>query len=122
MVSQNKKRKSSLLKPSKSNAGWNWLALDEVKSEEEVFTFPQVNPSLLKYETPQSLDGKIPMVPGTKDFVTLYTTKLGTKRFEVPPDAEFDLSNPYYGPSLGYNFLHDPHLKEYLSNASVKKT
>ena len=65
--------------------------------------------------------GKIPMVPGSAEFVKLYTTKLGTKRFLVPPDAEFDLSNPCYA-SHGYNFLHDPHLNEYLNNPSVKKT
>ena len=63
------------------------------------------------------------MVPGSTEFVRLYTTKLGTKRFLLPPDAEFDLSDPYYGPDMvGYNFLHDPHLFEYLNNPSVKKT
>lgn len=38
----------------------------------------------------------------------------------MPSDAEFDLSDPYKPPP-GYNFLHDPHLHEYLNNPCVKR-
>ena len=47
--------------------------------EERSFTFPQVSPSLLIYETPSSLDTKVPLIPAPSDVVVLCTTKLGTK-------------------------------------------
>ena len=123
MVNQKKSRKN-LSKSKSNNSRWNWLDNAGVH-ENQGYTFPQVKPSLLTHETPQSLDGKIPMVPGATDFVVLCTTKIGTKRFVVPPDAEFDLSDPVsdpYGPLSTYNFLHDPHLNDYLMNPTVKKT
>ena len=102
---------------------WNWLDNAGIH-EHQGYTYPQVKSSLLTHETPHSLDCKIPMVPGATDFVVLSTTKLGTKRFVVPPDAEFDLSDPVsdpYGPLSRYNFLHDPHLNDYLMNPTVKR-
>ena len=61
----------------KSNR-WGWLDNATIH-EKQGYTFPQVKPSLLMYETHQSLDSKIPMVPGPTDFIVLCTTRLGTK-------------------------------------------
>lgn len=115
MVAQ---KKEKLIKFPNKNP-WSWLD-DAGFHEKQGFTFPQVKANLILYETPGSLDGKVPMVPGLSDMIDLATTKIGTKRFRVPPDAEFDLSEPYRPPPE-YNFLHDPHLHDYLNNSLVRK-
>jgi len=74
---------------------------------------------LVYYETPASLSRKVAVIPCPTDVVNLSTTKLGTRRFPVPPHAEFDVTNPNM-PPIGYNFLHDPHLKEYLNSPLVR--
>ena len=60
---------------------WDWLD-NATTHENQGFTFPQIKPSLLLYETPASLSRKVPIVPeGPSDVVKLRTTKLGTKVF-----------------------------------------
>lgn len=38
----------------------------------------------------------------------------------MPPDADFDLTDPC-SPPPRYNVLHDPHLKEYFQNAAMRR-
>eukprot|EP00794_Sanderia_malayensis_P017068 gene17068-18788_t len=94
-----------------------WLPEDK---QSEKFTFPQLSPALLSQETPFSLDSKVPLIPALDDIMVLCTTKLGTKRFRSPQDADFDRTPN--SPNLNYNFLHDPHLKKYLSRPPVRKS
>ena len=62
----------------KKQKRWTWLD-DAATHEKQGFTFPQVKPSLVYYETPASLSRKVPVVPCPKDVIKLSTTKLGTK-------------------------------------------
>lgn len=39
---------------------------------------------------------------------------------KMASDADFDLTDPY-SPPPRYNFLHDPHLKEYFQNPAMRK-
>lgn len=57
---------------------WSWLD-DAATHEKHGFTFPQVKPSMVFYETPASLSRKVPVVPGPTDVIKLCTTKFGTK-------------------------------------------
>nr|XP_047137229.1 repetitive organellar protein-like [Hydra vulgaris] len=99
---------------------WDWLE-DESLQKKQCFTYPQINPTLALLETVSSLDRKVPYLHGPPDsVVVLFTTKVGTKRFQVPSKAEFDLRDPSR-PPLQYNFLHDNHLTKYLMNPCVKK-
>ena len=75
MVTQ--KKEKSLSKFGK-NRRFSWLD-DSRAHEKQGFTFPQVKPSMLLYETPASLDSKVPIVSGPTDVVLLCTTKIGTK-------------------------------------------
>lgn len=74
MVAQ---KKEKLIKFPNKNP-WSWLD-DAGFHEKQGFTFPQVKANLILYETPGSLDGKVPMVPGLSDMIDLATTKIGTK-------------------------------------------
>ncbi|XP_065665826.1 uncharacterized protein LOC100215779 isoform X4 [Hydra vulgaris] len=99
---------------------WDWLE-DESLQKKQCFTYPQINPTLALLETVSSLDRKVPYLHGPPDsVVVLFTTKVGTKRFQVPSKAEFDLRDPSR-PPLQYNFLHDNHLTKYLMNPCVKR-
>ena len=57
---------------------WEWLDNAAIH-QKQGFTFPQVKPSLVFYETPASLSRKVPVVPCLTDVVDLSTTKLGTR-------------------------------------------
>ncbi|XP_066912328.1 titin homolog [Clytia hemisphaerica] len=106
-------------KNKKKQKRFEWLD-DALLHQRQGFTYPQVKPSLVYYETPASLYRKVPVVPCPTDVVQLSTTKLGTKRYPVPPHTEFDVTNINV-PASEYNFLHDPHLKDYLNSPLVRK-
>ena len=62
----------------KKQKRFEWLD-DALVHQKQGFTYPQVKPSLVYYETPASLYRKVPVVPCPTDVVQLSTTKLGTK-------------------------------------------
>ncbi|XP_068723321.1 microtubule-associated protein futsch-like [Montipora capricornis] len=67
-----------------------------------------------------SLSSKFPLIPGSQRSITFCTTPVSHMLQKMPSDADFDLTDPY-SPPPRYNFLHDPHLKEYFQNAAMRK-
>lgn len=66
------------VKKKKKPKRWSWLD-NAAAHEKQGFTFPQVKPSLVYYETPASLSRKVAVIPCPTDVVNLSTTKLGTR-------------------------------------------
>ena len=58
MVNKPKRKLKSDAQEEAKSSAWSWLD-DGLFHEKQGLNFPQVEPSLLKYETPHSLDGRL---------------------------------------------------------------